>query len=402
MGYDDYNDYDGKWNSSRGRSSPYSGQGGNWGSSYEQRDDYAPQGEASKTQLFIRHLPPDMDENGVRNMFGKFGPIESVLFRGDGGALVFVRFQYPESAQDAISQMNNFTVPWPTGGPYTLLVEYAKPKLGRGGKGKGKGKGSFDNGDWESSTIPPSRAPRERSRSPYSGRWDDNIPGKGKGKGGGGGGPRGLREATCLVYNVPEGTTWEHLKNFFARAGYECPYTRVDTTKDGQPVGIASFDTIERMVDAMRALSNSTMFFANNSSATSTVIHMELDGLKRPTPEAFFRTIQDFVEKEDSPPIAESGLEGPCTVYCGGLANDVPVEELTSMFAPFGQILRLDVKPPFHEWKGSYAFILYDNPDSAIAAVKALNGMEMSGAPNGRIQVDIQQQRKHWPGYTGR
>lgn len=39
---------------------------------------------------------------------------------------------------------------------------------------------------------------------------------------------------------------------------------RVDTTKDGQPVGIASFDTIERMVDAMRALSNSTMFFANN------------------------------------------------------------------------------------------------------------------------------------------
>lgn len=37
---------------------------------------------------------------------------------------------------------------------------------------------------------------------------------------------------------------------------------------------------------------------------------MELDGLKRPTPEAFFRTIQDFVEKEDSPPIAESGLEG--------------------------------------------------------------------------------------------
>ncbi|KAF4751669.1 hypothetical protein FOZ63_012840, partial [Perkinsus olseni] len=212
----------------------------------------------------------------------------------------------------------------------------------------------------------------------------------------------GLKEATCLVHNIPEGTTWEHLKNFFARAGYECPYTRIDTTKDGKAVGVASFDSIERMVEAMRALSNSTMFFANNPSASSKVIHMEIDGLKRPTPEAFFRTIQDYVEKEDSPPIAENSLEGPCTVYCGGLANDVPVEELTSMFAPFGQILKLDVKPPFHEWKGSYAFILYDNPDSAIAAVKALNGMEMPGAPNGSIQVDIQQQRKHWPGYTGR
>ncbi|KAF4747419.1 hypothetical protein FOZ63_006785, partial [Perkinsus olseni] len=46
-----------------------------WHRSY--RDDYAPQEpEVSKTQLFVRHLPADMDENGVRNMFGKFGPIE--------------------------------------------------------------------------------------------------------------------------------------------------------------------------------------------------------------------------------------------------------------------------------------------------------------------------------------
>ncbi|KAF4659286.1 ELAV-like protein 1, variant 2 [Perkinsus olseni] len=356
MGFDDYNDPEGRWNSYRGRGSSYSGYGGNWGSSsYEQRDDYAPQEpEVSKTQLFVRHLPADMDENGVRNMFGKFGPIESVLFRGDGGALVFVRFQYPESAQDAISHMNNFTVPWPTGGPYTLLVEYAKPKLGRAGKGKGGGKGFHGSAtDWDAPT-PSARPPRERSRSPYSGRWEDGVSGKGKGKGRGGGGlgPRGLKEATCLVHNIPEGTTWEHLKNFFARAGYECPYTRIDTTKDGKAVGVASFDSIERMVEAMRALSNSTMFFANNPSASSKVIHMEIDGLKRPTPEAFFRTIQDCVEKEDSPPIAENSLEGPCTVYCGGLANDVPVEELTSMFAPFGQILKLDVKPPFHEWKG--------------------------------------------------
>ncbi|KAF4698192.1 hypothetical protein FOZ62_004486, partial [Perkinsus olseni] len=73
MGFDDYNDPEGRWNSYRGRGSSYSGYGGNWGSSsYEQRDDYAPQEpEVSKTQLFVRHLPADMDENGVRNMFGK-------------------------------------------------------------------------------------------------------------------------------------------------------------------------------------------------------------------------------------------------------------------------------------------------------------------------------------------
>ncbi|KAF4664839.1 hypothetical protein FOL47_004914 [Perkinsus chesapeaki] len=411
MGYDDYNDYEGRWNSYRRKGSAGSGyEGDNWGPSYEQRDDYASTLDLSRTQIFVRHLPESMDESAVRNMFGKFGPIESVLFRGDGGALVFIRYQYPDSAQDAVNHMNNFTVPWPSGGPYTLLVEFARPKplkfgkgsSGGGGKGKGRG-GNYDE-DWGeiAPPVPSSRYIRERSRSPYSGRWDESGKGKGKGKanGGGGGAPRGLKEATCLVHNIPEGTTWEHLKNFFSRAGFECPYTRVSKTEDDVPVGIASFDSVEKMLEAMRALSNSTMFFANNPSAASTTIHMELDGMKRPTPGAFYQTIKDFVGKEDSPPIAENIKEGegPSTVYCGGLANDVPVEELTSMFAPFGQILRLDVKPPFHEWKGSYAFVLYDNPDSAIAAVKALNGMEMPGAPNGRIQVDIQQQRKHWPG----
>ncbi|EER07756.1 RNA-binding protein, putative [Perkinsus marinus ATCC 50983] len=339
------------------------------------------------TQLFIRHLPPDMDENGVRNMFGKFGPIESVLFRGDGGALVFVRFQYPESAQDAINQMNNFTVPWPTGGPYTLLVEYAKPKLGRGGKGKGKGKGSFDNGDWESSTIPPSRAPRERSRSPYSGRWDDNIPGKGKGKGGGGG-PRGLREATCLVHNLPESTTWEHLKNFFFNAGFTAAHVNMGTTPDDYPVGFVSFDSIEEMIEAMRQLSNSTMQAPNNPSAsTSRIVYMEPDGMQRPTPGAFFKGIEQYVTKEDSPSGVPDNQQGAdrCTVYCGGLAADVPAEELSAMFTPFGKIIRLDIKPPFYEWKGSYAFVLYDNAESAASAVTALDGLEMAGAPNGRI-----------------
>ncbi|KAF4658102.1 hypothetical protein FOL46_007118 [Perkinsus olseni] len=222
-----------------------------------------------QTQVFVRHLPADMDENGVRNMFGKFGPIESVLFRGDGGALVFVRFQYPESAQDAISHMNNFTVPWPTGGPYTLLVEYAKPKLGRAGKGiggKGGGKGFHGSAaDWDAPT-PSARPPRERSRSPYSGRWEDGVSGKGKGKGRGGGGlgPRGLKEATCLVHNIPEGTTWEHLKNFFFKAGFAVPLVNMGTTPDDCPVGIVSFESVEQMLDAMRQLSNSTMHAPNN------------------------------------------------------------------------------------------------------------------------------------------
>ncbi|KAF4658101.1 hypothetical protein FOL46_007118 [Perkinsus olseni] len=359
------------------------------------------------TQVFVRHLPADMDENGVRNMFGKFGPIESVLFRGDGGALVFVRFQYPESAQDAISHMNNFTVPWPTGGPYTLLVEYAKPKLGRAGKGiggKGGGKGFHGSAaDWDAPT-PSARPPRERSRSPYSGRWEDGVSGKGKGKGRGGGGlgPRGLKEATCLVHNIPEGTTWEHLKNFFFKAGFAVPLVNMGTTPDDCPVGIVSFESVEQMLDAMRQLSNSTMHAPNNpSEAASRIIYMEPEGMLRPTPGAFFKRIEQHAAKEDGPPLESIKEQGGdlCTVYCGGLAADVPAEELSNLFTPFGKIVRLDIKPPFYEWKGSYAFVLYDNAESATNAVNALDGLEMAGAPNGRITVQIQVQRKHWPGF---
>ncbi|KAF4732651.1 hypothetical protein FOZ63_032567 [Perkinsus olseni] len=128
---------------------------------------------------------------------------------------------------------------------------------------------------------------------------------------------------------------------------------------------------------------------------------MEPEGMLRPTPGAFFKGIEQHVGKEDGPPLESIKEQGGdlCTVYCGGLAADVPAEELSHLFTPFGKIVRLDIKPPFYEWKGSYAFVLYDNAESATNAVNALDGLEMAGAPNGRITVQIQVQRKHWPGF---
>ncbi|KAF4664841.1 hypothetical protein FOL47_004916 [Perkinsus chesapeaki] len=380
-------------------------------------EGYVPPVAPPKTQIFVRHLPESMDESAVRNMFGKFGPIESVLFRGDGGALVFIRYQYPDSAQDAVNHMNRFTVPWPSGGPYTLKVEFARPKplkfgkgsSGGGGKGKGRG-GNYDE-DWGeiAPPVPSSRYVRERSRSPYSGRWDESGKGKGKGKanggGGGGGAPRGLKEATCLVHNIPEGTTWEHLKNFFSRAGFDTPTVKIGCAPDSYPVGVVSFYTTDDMLSAMRQLSNSTMPSATNlSTAASRVIYMEPDGMQRPTPGEFFKGIEQHIQKETGQPPSPANDpkqqqdEGGTTVYCGGLPIDVPAEQLSAMFTPFGRILRLDIKPPFYEWKGSYAFVLYEDAESATNAVNALDGLEMAGAPNGRITVQIQVQRKHWPG----
>lgn len=70
----------------------------------------------SRTKLFIGNLPPDTDDDLLRQTFGQYGDIDDVHVmkkRGvhSGNASAFVRFRTREQADLAINTLNGYPVP---------------------------------------------------------------------------------------------------------------------------------------------------------------------------------------------------------------------------------------------------------------------------------------------------
>lgn len=61
--------------------------------------------------LYIKNLPPNMNQTDVEVLFRPFGPVTGCkFFRTASVPYAFLRLSTPEQAQDAISKMNNYTV----------------------------------------------------------------------------------------------------------------------------------------------------------------------------------------------------------------------------------------------------------------------------------------------------
>jgi len=129
----------------------------------------APHGGApSHGNLFVGHLPDEVTESSLHEVFGCFGPITSVKITvdvqtGKSKGSGFVKFESPEDAGRAIEALN---------GQGGILVKYADFDVG-----KGKGKGNWNDDEFQqkpalmipAKVVPakfPGKGPPSKSRVP--------------------------------------------------------------------------------------------------------------------------------------------------------------------------------------------------------------------------------------------
>ncbi|KPA79453.1 RNA-binding protein putative UPB2 [Leptomonas pyrrhocoris] len=80
----------------------------------QQQEDYNPEPEALRN-LMVNYIPTTVDEMQLRQLFERFGPIESVkiLFDRDtrqSRGYGFVKYQTAASAQQAVNELNGFNI----------------------------------------------------------------------------------------------------------------------------------------------------------------------------------------------------------------------------------------------------------------------------------------------------
>lgn len=90
-------------------------------------------------KLYVGSLPYSVDETQLRELFEPYGALESVRIINDrmtgrSKGFGFVEFDNPESASEAIAQVNGKEVEG-----RSLVVNEARPQAPRGGGGGGRG-----------------------------------------------------------------------------------------------------------------------------------------------------------------------------------------------------------------------------------------------------------------------
>lgn len=71
-----------------------------------------------------------------------------------------------------------------------------------------------------------------------------------------------------------------------------------------------------------------------------------------------------------------------CSIFVGNLAIFCTEKDILDAFSPFGQILSISIKCDEETNKNlSYGFIKFATEQSAIQAIKCLNGMILCGRP---------------------
>jgi RNA recognition motif-containing protein len=97
-------------------------------------------------KLYVGSLPYSVDETQLRELFEPYGALESVRIINDrmtgrSKGFGFVEFESPESASEAIAQVNGKEVDG-----RSLVVNEARPQAPRSGGGGGGGRGGFGGG----------------------------------------------------------------------------------------------------------------------------------------------------------------------------------------------------------------------------------------------------------------
>lgn len=73
--------------------------------------------------------------------------------------------------------------------------------------------------------------------------------------------------------------------------------------------------------------------------------------------------------------------EGPRKLYVGSLHYNINEIMLKAVFAPFGQVVNINIQRESNGTSKGYGFIEFSESESAEAAMKHLNGFELAGRP---------------------
>ena len=167
--------------------------------------------------IFIGNLPKDIREREVEDLFYKYGRIEDVQIRTNrNDTFAFISFRDSRDAKDAISGRDGYKFDG-----YRLKVEFSKRS-----EDERRGRN------------------RDRSRTP---RKDFRM---------------GDRYFKMTVTNLPEGTSWQDLKDHIRTIA---PVRFTEVNSDG--TGLAGFASKEELEDAIAKLDDTNM--KSHTGATS-------------------------------------------------------------------------------------------------------------------------------------
>jgi len=304
-------------------------------------------GGGAKT-LYVGNLHPSVTEALLLSLFGQMGPVKGckiIREQGNADPYAFIEFGNHAAASAALTAMNH----------RRLLDKEMKV-------------------NWASNP----------SMNPVGG----GISGGGGGLGGGGGGAlvQGSKVDTSNHHHIfvgdlsPEIST-DTLRNAFSPFGEisDCRVVKDLATAKSKGYGFVSF---VNKTEAQTAIDQ-----MNGQWLGSRSIRTNWATRKPPAPggrgDGGGGMVRGGERGEDRPPskhkltyddVFNRSSPSNCTVYCGGVA-DTDENTLRREFSTFGRIMEIR----YFKDKG-YAFIRFNNKESACSAIVAMNGKDIAGS----------------------
>lgn len=194
-------------------------------------------------KLVVFNLPESVDDRDVEDLFKKFGSLQRASLRTTqaGDTMAFVEFEDARDAEDALDRRHGYDFDG-----RKLRVEFSNPGGGKGdgkrgdsrGRGRSRGGGGRRGGD--------SRARQRRRSTPK------------------------LRDTwyRAKVANLPASTSWQDLKDFFRKGGFEnCKFTDIEGKGEGVG-GFATREEVESVIDKL----HDAKFAARNGETERVVV----------------------------------------------------------------------------------------------------------------------------------
>lgn len=164
-----------------------------------------------------------------------------------------------------------------------------------------------------------------------------------------------------VVSNLPSNSNWREIKKFMERAGQVVRVELVDEPKLQKPCAVILYSST---LEADRAI-------------------QQLDGQE-------LRGEAIEVRENTGFRIFRSSRKSN-QIYIKNLPYSVTWQQLRDVFAPFGEVVRVDIPKDINERSKGFGFVLFRSSTQAIKAITKMNNAEF----NGRTILVKHAQKKH-------
>jgi len=226
----------------------------------------------SDTRLFVGRLLPSVSKRDLEDLFSRYGKIANCSLKTTYG---FVEYEDPRDARDAVRELNGYKLEGSR-----IAVEYSHGRR-RGDRDYG-GRRDYDK-DYDRDYDRDRDRDRDRD---YDDKDKDRDYDRDRDRDRGGDRDYGRNrysrgrysppyntEFRISVTNLPQGCSWQDLKDHFRQIGEVC-FADVRRDHDGRENGIVEFKYLEDMKEAVRKLDKSKL------RGSSIYITCEYDGGK--------------------------------------------------------------------------------------------------------------------------